>query len=407
MDTSRHGRCYDAEVDIERLRRRARAWSWLLAAALLAACSSPSEPEKSAAPTPPAPPTHEQPAPTPTPEALNPLAKSVDELLSSAASADRFAGSVIVVDGGKEVLAKGYGDANRSTKAQNTPDTVFCIGSVSKGFTAAAVLALADDGKLKLSDRVAGFFPEVPATTFADGSVDVTVHHLLSQTSGLPDPASTDPFRKAVWFRPIQPTEQLEWARGLPMVASPGARFGYLNYNYLLAALVVERVSGRPFDQFLRDRVLVPSGVNASSTAQGAADAVGYHRSGSKLEALSDDPRFTDRDLTFAFGAGQLRTTVRDLARWDRALAGGAVLSQAARDAMVKPNLKGYGYGWVVERRSGATLLWHNGALSPLGFSALVVRVPEKDRFVAYLANRDIDEIEPLEAKVLALAAAP
>jgi CubicO group peptidase (beta-lactamase class C family) len=406
MDGARRLRCYPTAVNRDRTSRPAPA-RWLLAAALLTACSPPSDPVGGA----PSAPTAEGPAVEPTAPAreaeTNALAASVDAALSNAAASDRFAGSVIVVDGGKEVLAKGYGEANRATQAKNTADTVFCIGSVSKGFTAAAVLALADDGRLKLTDKVAGFFPEVAPATFAEGGVDVTVHHLLSQSSGLPDPASTDAFRKAVWFRPIRPTEQLEWARGLPMVATPGSRYRYLNYNYLLAALVVERVSGRPFEQFLRERLLDPTGVNASTSARGTDDAVGYRRTGSKLTTLNDDPRFTDRDLTFAFGAGQLRTTVRDLARWDRALARGAVLTRASREVMVRPNLEGYGYGWIAERRRGTTVVWHNGALSPLGFSALVVRVPDKDRFVAYLANRDIDEVEPLEAKILDLAAAP
>jgi CubicO group peptidase (beta-lactamase class C family) len=111
--------------------------------------------------------------------------------------------------------------------------------------------------------------------------------------------------------------------------------------------------------------------------------------------------------VTFAFGSGQVYSTVTDLAKWDAALSGGAVLSAASRDKLFTANLSGYGYGWMMEQRGASSLEWHNGALSPLGFSSLLVRAPAGGRFVAYLANLDITVTSPLETKVRALVAKP
>lgn len=111
-----------------------------------------------------------------------------------------------------------------------------------------------------------------------------------------------------------------------------------------------------------------------------------------------------DPDVTVAFGSGHVYSTVRDLALWDRTLTGESPLKATQRELLFTPNLNHYGYGGVIEKKAGATIEWHNGALSPLGFTALVVRFPAKDRFLAYLSNFDVPLIQPFEANVEALA---
>jgi D-alanyl-D-alanine carboxypeptidase len=238
--------------------------------------------------------------------------------------------------------------------------------------------------------------------------VEVTIHHLISHTSGLPDPRNTTGFKRAVWTRTIAPSEQVGFAKTLPLVSKPGSEYSYVNFNFLLAALIVEKVSATPYESFLRTRFFEPLGMNDTGTLlpAGVADraALGYYDEDGERTTLTDDPTFKDRDVSFAFGSGQIYSTVKDLARWDRALTGDTILGAAQRDLLFKPNLDDYAYGWVIQKKSGVTIEWHNGAISPLGFTALVVRVPSKDRFVAYLANMDLDLIQPFEAKVEALA---
>jgi CubicO group peptidase (beta-lactamase class C family) len=375
--------------------------------AALVACgassTSPSPPPAASETQPAAPVAAETPAPAP-----NALADAVDALFEAAAAKDAFSGSVIVVDGGKEVLAKGYGSADRKTKRKNAPDTIFRIGSVSKQFAASAVLALVQDGKLALTDPVSKYFPEYPKENLTKDGLEVTLHHLISHTSGLPDPRGTAAFKRAVWNRVIAPSEQVGFAKALPLVDKPGAAFAYLNFNFLLAALVVEKVSGQPYESFVHKRFFEPLGMKDTGTLlpAGVSDraALGYYDDSGELATMMDDASFKDRDVSFAFGSGQIYSTVKDLARWDRALTSDATLAAAQRDLLFKPNLDDYGYGWVIQKKNGVTFEWHNGAISPLGFTALVVRVRSKDRFVAYLANLDLELVQPFEAKVMALA---
>lgn len=343
------------------------------------------------------------------PKAPNELADAVDALFAAAESKDTFSGSVIVIDGGTIVLEKGYGMADRAAKRKVAPDTLFRIGSISKQFTATAVLALAQDGKLALTDPVSKYFPDYPRENLAQDGTEVTLHHLLSQTSGLPDPGGTPAFEKIAWRREIVPSEQVELVKGTPLVAKPGSAYAYLNYNFLLAAMIVEKVSGQSFEAFMKSRFFGPLGMKDTGTHLPAADAgraaVGYYDSAGELTTLTDEPAFKDPDVSLAFGSGQIYSTVQDLARWDRALVGETVLSAAKRDLLFTPNLGNYAYGWVVQKKGNVSFVWHNGALSPLGFTALAIRVPSKDRFIAYLANRDLALVQPLfEAKVSALA---
>jgi CubicO group peptidase (beta-lactamase class C family) len=337
----------------------------------------------------------------------NILARDIDALFTEGERKGSFSGAVIVVDEGKTVLEKGYGSADRKTGRKNTPDTLFRVGSISKQFTATAVLALVQDGKLQLNEPVAKYLPEFEAGTLEKDGAAVTLHHLLSHTSGISDPRRTDAFKAAVWKTAMTPVEQIGFIKGKPLVAKPGTEFAYINFNYLLAGLIVERASGKNYDQFVRERLFAPLAMNDTSTRVGdpARVAVGYFDSPTGVVTMMDEATFKDRELSFAFGSGQILSSVRDLAHWDRALNDDKVLAKAQRDLLFTKNLKNYGYGWIMHNRGDVQYQWHNGALSPLGYSGFIIRVPAKDRLVVYLANRDLDTVSPFEDKVTALAA--
>jgi D-alanyl-D-alanine carboxypeptidase len=380
-------------------------WLLLLAASFVYGCGS----SGGTTPAPPEAKTEEVPdAAAPAPEP-NPLAVAAEGLFSTAADDGTFAGSVVVVDGGETVLAKSYGLADRKREQPNALDTIFRVGSVSKQFTAAAVLALVEDGALDVTDPVAKYFPEYPEENLEKGGVKATLHHLLTHTSGLGDAETTEYFKKNAWFELIDPATLLEVAAELPMATTPGTSYAYSNWGYYLLALVVERASGKSYEAFLRERFFAPLGMTDTGTSlpaeKAARAALGYDESGGKLTTMSDQLWFKDKDLSLVFGSGQIYSTVTDLARWDRALASGEALPRKGA-LLFEPALSKYGYGWIVEKKGEVEVAWHNGALSPLGFTALVVRVPSKDRFVAYLANLDVDLVQPaLEKKVIALAA--
>jgi CubicO group peptidase (beta-lactamase class C family) len=392
--------------------RMARYASWPAAVRLLpilfvvslACCASPS---RTAAPATPRPSSIE-PAKAP-----NALAAAVDDLLTTAEKADRFSGSLVVVDGGKTVLEKSYGMADRDAKKLNTKDGIFRLGSVSKQFTATAILTLAEEGKLAVEDPLRKYLPELPRENFSKDGVDVTLHHLLSHTSGIGDARSTPWFKERAWFRTIDPKEYVAVGAQLPMKRQPGTKFEYSNWGYYLLGLVVERVSGQAYADFMRARFFGPLGMNDTvvlrsslSAAQQARLPYGYNDEDGdgELTTLETGRLYVDRDMTMSFGSGQILSTTTDLVKWDRAIAAKQVLPNM-QDVLFQPVLGDYACGWFIETHDGTRVEWHNGALSPLGFTAFLVRVPSKDRFVAYLANLDYRIVARLERKVITLAA--
>lgn len=380
-----------------------RTWVAVGVGAILAGCGADQGPEsRTVEPATEAAPTEPGPA---APAIENPLAASLDAMLESAAARDAFAGSIIVVDGGRTVFEKGYGFADRAgTKRKNTADTIYRIGAVSKQFTAAAVLALATDGKLSLDDTVAKWFPDYPRENLSRDGVDATIHHLLTHTSGLGDGEGTQFFEASRWRRPIVPDDVIVAAHVLPMVATPGASHAILDYGYLLLGRIIEKASGKSYEAFLRDRFWTPLGMNDTGTILPTVKqdraAVGYEKTGLQFAALAEQTVFGDPDCTVAFGSGQVYSTVRDLALWDRALAGDRALSRLEKERLFQPNLDDYGYGWVIEHKGGLVVQWHDGALAPLGFTSYVARIPAKDRFVALLTNLDLEAIAPFEQQV-------
>jgi D-alanyl-D-alanine carboxypeptidase len=346
--------------------------------------------------------THQIPAPQ------SQIARKVDALFESETKKGNFAGSVVVVDGGDTVFTKGYGEADREGSKDNTADTIFRIGSLTKQFTAAAILALASEGKLHVNDPLARFIPEYPKKNLVRDGVEVTLHHLLSHTSGLPDARETEYFKNNVWRRPIDSDRLLAQAKLRPLVRTPGTKFEYLNSGYLLLGVVIERVSKTSYDSFLRSRFFTPLGMRSTGTLLPAdlrdRAAVGYYRAESGgLLSMAREANFGDRDVTFAFGSGQIYSSAGDLARWEHALQSQKVQGE---NLLFTPNLEGYGYGWTIEDVNGVQRIWHNGALSPLGFSCLMVRVPSKKRMIAFLSNFDTDLTEDIELKVADLALA-
>jgi len=342
----------------------------------------------------------------PEPATPHPLAVKADALFTEAFENGSFSGSVAVVEAGATVFAKAYGSAVREGATPNTVDTIFRIASLTKQFTASAILALAKDAKLSVTDPVSKYFPEYPKANLEKDGVEVTLHHLLSHSSGLPTADRTKYYFDNVWDRPIDKDLLIAEAKLLPLAQKPGTKFQYLNYGYFLLGVVIERVSGQSYEAFLRTRFFDRLGMNDTGAILGAAAtpraAVGYHPTASgSLETMTDDPTFRDRDLTFAFGAGQIYSTVSDLARWERALGAHEI---AGEEQLFTPNLNGYGYGWFEKKKGSLVYYWHNGALSPLGFSSFYVRVPSTQRMVVYLSNLDLEMTTDLQGKVAALA---
>jgi len=273
-----------------------------------------------------------------------------------------FAGVVGVEHEGELILLRGYGLAERETGRRVTPDTVFTVGSITKQFTGAAILALQDDGKLSVQDPLTKYFDDVP-----EDKRTLTLHHLLTHTSGLTDPRAGDfdPRATAAWV--------LDQAFGAALESEPGARYAYRNVNFSLLGMIVEKVSGEGYEAFLQRRLFAPAGMKHTGylAPRYAPEelAVGYkagERWGTVLERtmLADGPCWTLR------ANGGIHSTVGDMLRWHHALQEDRVLSAAAHELLETPWVSEvgssfYGYGWSIDRSpGGGKLVAHDGGNS-------------------------------------------
>lgn len=373
-----------------------------LVVAFVLGCSSSSAPSAEPSPTP-ATDTPDAGAPgddASTPgETANPLSTAADALFTEAANAGTFYGTVILVEHGKTIFQKAYGLADRATERANTIDTILHLGSCSKQFVATGILALVADGELAVGDPLSKYFPDYPKENLTKDGVEVTLHHLLSHTSGLPDPRTTDWFAANLFAGPMAPNDQLAAVSAMPLVKTPGTEFAYTNYNYLLLALVIEKVTGQPYESFLKQRFFDPLGMTDTGTilpeSKRANAAIPYLKQGKAYQSMTEDPTFADLDYTYAFGSGQIFTTIGDLARWNQAIDDGRTLPAAQRTLLFTPNLGDYGYGWFAQPSGGVDVQWHTGAL-PVGFTSMMIRAPSKERFGAWISNIDYATTTPL-----------
>jgi CubicO group peptidase (beta-lactamase class C family) len=305
--------------------------------------------------------------------------------------------AVLVVRDGEPAVRRGYGLADLETGTMVGPGTRFRLASVSKQFTAAAILLLAQDGRLALEDPIAKWLPSLPPATRG-----VTLRHLLTHSSGLVDyedlmaPDATAQVHDADVLRLLEGADRLYFA--------PGSDYRYSNSGYALLALVVGRASGRDFASFLRERIFVPLGMAGAVAFEDGISQVAERAYGYSFE----DGRWlrTDQSSTSAvLGDGGIYASIDELAKWDAALYDDRLLSDASRNAAFsiqtpihdEADVDGYGYGWRIH----GDALWHSG--ETIGFRNVIVRWPKQRLTVVVLSNRNDPEPYRLALKIAAL----
>jgi CubicO group peptidase (beta-lactamase class C family) len=303
-----------------------------------------------------------------------------------------FSGAVLVSKGGVVVFEAGKGMANRAVGSPNTPETKFRIGSVTKQFTALAVLILQDRGLLDVQDPVGRHVPGLP-----EPWRKLTIHQLLTHTSGLMHSWALPGFGETM-ARPTTLDETLARYFEQPLVFEPGSDFNYSGLGYFLLAKVIEQVSGQPYGAFLRAEIFEPLGMNDTGADDPSLSlpkrAQGYDRG--QDGSIRDAAEIFVPVLT---GGGNLYSTVGDLAKWDQALASRRLVSERAYAAMFHPERKNYAYGWRVGQVHHHDALFHSGGLP--GFSAHNLRFPSDGIDVIVLSN---DSAGPVEQVALELA---
>jgi D-alanyl-D-alanine carboxypeptidase len=318
------------------------------------------------------------------------LTVALDSVLRAAYPADQPGAAAIVVRDGQVLLRAGYGMADLEHGIAMRPEHIFRIGSITKQFTGAAVLMLAQEGRLTLDDPLTRFFPDWPR------GEAVTVRQLLGHTSGIRSYTGMSewvPTRRT----DLSLAELMSLFRDEPYDFEPGERWSYNNSGYILLGAIIEQVSGVTYADFVETRIFDRLGMSSSSFGNASRITPnripGYSRQGDEWvnsEFLS---------MTHPHAAGSLLSTVDDLARWDAAIARGDLLGEAGWRAAFTPVLLNdgrdtrYGAGWALGRIGSHVTVEHGGGIN--GFITNAIRVPEAGLFVAVLANSDSPVTDP------------
>jgi CubicO group peptidase (beta-lactamase class C family) len=289
--------------------------------------------------------------------------------------------SLLVVRNGKSVVRRSYGQSNIEDRIATTPQTNYRLASVTKQFTAAAILLLVQDGKLALDDPLKKWLPSLPSAVDS-----VTITHLLTHTSGIIDYEDVIPAGTVTQLRDADVLHLLEGQDSVYF--KPGASYRYSNSGYALLSLIVARASGKSFATFLRERIFLPLGMNNTVAYEEGISTVPNRAFGYTIK----DGVWTRKDqstTSAVLGDGGIYSSIDDLAKWDAALYDSRPLSDDSRRLAFTPHTATdqadvkYGFGW---RITGETL-WHSG--ETVGFRNVIVRNPSRRLTVVLLTNRD------------------
>lgn len=318
---------------------------------------------------------------------LDAAGTAADRYLSELAAARVFRGTALIAAAGRVLLAKGYDWADAALAAPNTQHTRFRIASVTKQFTALAILQLQDRGLLAVGDPLSAHLPDTPPAWRG-----ITLRQLLTHTSGIPDYFGLPGFA-ALSQQRVSPGALIAFFRDQPLAFAPGSRWSYSDSGYVLLGRIIARLSGVPYARYLGSRVFGPLGLAGTGY-----DTDNPRRSGHAAGYSGWTARAAFIDVSVLYAAGGLYSTVGDLWRWDTALASGAptLLSPAAMEAMFTPQVAtglgvarsaSYGYGWFIGSAGGRPLYSHVGSIN--GFESFSGFFPQAGVTVAVLSNLD------------------
>ena len=316
-------------------------------------------------------------------------AQQIESLLKKYHEYEQFNGSVLVAHEGEVIFADGFGMANMEYDIPNEPDTKHRLGSITKQFTAALILQLVEQGKLELDKTISNYLPDYEGPA----AKTVTIHHLLTHSSGIPSYTSFPGFFEKYGRDPYSPKDFVKTFADSTLQFTPGEKFLYNNSGYFLLGHIIEEVTGKAYEQALQDNILDPLNMKNTGYDHHATilknRASGYEKRG---EGYINAPYL---DMSLPYAAGSLYSTAEDLYKWDRALNTNKILSESSKELMFSPQITQgntqYGYGWMISKlpvgntKDSVDLIAHGGGIN--GFNTLIARFPEEDDLVVLLNN--------------------
>lgn len=328
------------------------------------------------------------------------LSTKYDKLLSAHLKSDEPGATVLVARNGQVIYEKALGMANIELNVPMRAEHVFKIASVTKQFTAVAILQLMEQGKLSLQDELTKFIPDYPTQGYR-----ITIEHLLTHTSGILDFAKIreTPNRMA---GDLTPEQMINIFKEQPLRFPPGTQWEYSNSGYFLLGYIIERITGKTYGEYLEERIFKPAGMSRSfyggETQLVTNRADGYTRA---QQGFINAPHIS---MTHPYAAGAILSTVEDLFKWHQALNSYKLIRKENLEKALTPytltdgKKTRYGYGWRFGSIQDSPSFWHAGGIN--GFTSMAMFLPEEDVFVAVLSNSDAGSHEEIAAKLAALA---
>ena len=338
------------------------------------------------------------PAP-PDPGVLSDTALAMQNYLTSLTDNGQFMGTVLVAQNSELVLVGGFGLADVEIPLPASPEQRYRIGSLTKQFTAAAILRLQEQGLVDVSSPLSAYLPDYP------NADRITVHQLLTHTSGIPDYERL-PVYMATIDQPVTTQELLDRFAELPLQFRPGERFAYSSSNYMVLTRIIEVVSGKSYGAFLHDEFFAPLYMTKTGLDTGDVDAPdrarGYIIAGEQLGPARA------MDMSIPSGAGALVSNVYDLYGWMQALQFGVALDPASVALLFTPYVAmetgpgeapaAYGYGWIIDEHLGRERIWHPGHI--FGFAATVAAYPTEDATIVVLSNIEGTQVRRIQEEL-------
>jgi CubicO group peptidase (beta-lactamase class C family) len=328
-------------------------------------------------------------------------AAKIDELMKVYNSYQQFNGAVLVAENGKVIFKKGYGMANMEWGIPVETDTKFRLGSITKQFTSMLVLQLVQEGKIKLEGKLTDYLPDYRKDT----GDRITIHELLNHTSGIPSYTGLPNFFQDISRNPYTVSDFVKKFASGDLEFGPGTKWNYNNSGYFLLGAILERVTGKPYEQVLKERIFDPAGMKNTGYDRHetilAKRASGYER---RPGGYINAPYL---DMSLPYAAGSLYSTVEDLYLWDQALYAEKLLSPQLKEVMFKPGLSNYAYGWVVRKDPlGAqgepvAIIEHGGGIN--GFNTIITRLPESKNLIVLLNNTGGTKLGEMSQKISAI----
>ncbi|MEK7725319.1 MAG: serine hydrolase, partial [Acidobacteriota bacterium] len=281
---------------------------------------------------------------------------------------------------GSPIVSKGYGMANYELNVPNTSKTVFSIASITKQFTAMAIMQLQERGKLNVNDAICKYLENCPPAWQA-----IMIRQLLTHTSGIPNFSSLPDWDEKLSIQPYTKTEFVKIFRDLPLQFIPGENWKYSNSAYYLLGLIIEKASGENYGDFLKKNIFAPLGMRQTQLNNPRQLkpnlARGYYWS---LNSFVNAPY---HDLSSSYSNGGLLSTTQDLLLWDQALYTEKLVSRKTLDEIFTPVKRDYSYGWIIEKKFNRNSTGHSGSFN--GFSSFILRFPDENLTVIILSNSD------------------